>query len=51
VGSGGIGAARLQGATCLGCNLGLPAVVVDRIRKLDPDEVVHCEECGRILVR
>jgi uncharacterized protein len=49
--SGGIGAARLQGATCLGCNLGLPAVVVDRIRKMDSDEVVHCEECGRILVR
>ena len=48
---GGIGAARLQGATCTGCNLGLPAVVVDRIRKMDPDEVVHCEECGRILVR
>lgn len=49
--SGGIGAARLQGSTCLGCNLGLPAVVVDRMRKLAPDEVVHCEECGRILVR
>lgn len=49
--SGGIGAARLQGSTCQGCNLGLPAVVVDRIRKLEPDEVVHCEECGRILVR
>jgi hypothetical protein len=49
--NGGIGAARLQGATCQGCNLGLPAVVVDRIRKMGPDEVVHCEECGRILVR
>lgn len=48
---GGIGAARLEGATCSGCNLGLPAVVVDRIRKMGPDEVVHCEECGRILVR
>jgi len=48
---GGIGAARLQGATCSGCNLALPAVVVDRIRKAAPDEVVHCEECGRILVR
>jgi hypothetical protein len=49
--NGGIGAARLHGATCQGCNLGLPAVVVDRIRKMGPDEVAHCEECGRILVR
>ncbi|OWY60710.1 hypothetical protein B7486_67730, partial [cyanobacterium TDX16] len=49
--NGGIGAARLLGATCQGCNLGLPAVVVDRIRKMGPDEVAHCEECGRILVR
>jgi predicted nucleic acid-binding Zn-ribbon protein len=48
---GGIGAAKLHGVTCSGCNLGLPAVVVDRIRKMGPDEVVHCEECGRILVR
>jgi hypothetical protein len=48
---GGIGAAKLQGVTCSGCNLALPAVVVDRIRKTGADDVVHCEECGRILVR
>jgi predicted nucleic acid-binding Zn-ribbon protein len=49
--NGGIGAARLVGGTCQGCNLGLPAVVVDRIKKMGPDEVAHCDECGRILVR
>lgn len=48
---GGIGAARLVGGTCSGCNLALSAVEVDRIRKLGPDEPAHCEECGRILVR
>ena len=34
-----------------GCHLGLSAVEVDRIRKLSPEEPVHCEECGRLLVR
>ena len=48
---GGIAIARLVGATCQGCHLALPAVEVDRIRKLSPDEPVHCEECGRLLVR
>jgi uncharacterized protein len=48
---GGVGIARLVGSTCQGCHLALPAVEVDRIRKLPPDEAVHCEECGRLLVR
>jgi uncharacterized protein len=48
---GGIGVARLEGSTCGGCRLSLSAVEVDRIRKLDPDERVLCEECGRLLVR
>ncbi|HEV7761093.1 MAG TPA: C4-type zinc ribbon domain-containing protein [Acidimicrobiales bacterium] len=48
---GGIAIARLAGTTCQGCHLGLSAVEVDRIRKLSVDELVHCEECGRLLVR
>lgn len=48
---GGVAVARLNGSTCDGCHLSLPAVEVDRIRKLPPDALVLCEECGRILVR
>lgn len=48
---GGVAIARLVGSTCQGCHLGLSAVEVDRIRHLGPDEPVHCEECGRLLVR
>ena len=47
----GVVAARLVGATCGSCRLTLPATEVDRIKKLPPDTLVHCEECGRILVR
>jgi uncharacterized protein len=48
---GGVAIARLVGSACQGCHLALPAVEVDRIRKLPVDEPVHCEECGRLLVR
>ncbi len=48
---GGVAIARLAGSTCQGCHLALSAVEVDRIRKLGTDETVHCEECGRLLVR
>jgi predicted nucleic acid-binding Zn-ribbon protein len=48
---GGVAIARLVGSTCQGCHLGLSAVEVDRIRHLPLDEPVHCEECGRLLVR
>jgi hypothetical protein len=48
---GGVAVARLVGSTCQGCHLALSAVEVDRIRKLSVDEPVHCEECGRLLVR
>lgn len=47
----GTGAARLVGNRCDGCHLELPSVEVDRIRHLPPDEVVTCDQCGRILVR
>ncbi len=46
----GVGVARLVRNRCEGCHLTLASAEVDRIRHLDDDEVVHCEECGRILV-
>lgn len=49
--SGGIAVAPLVGTSCGGCHLGLSAVEIDRIKKLPPDELVHCEECGRLLAR
>jgi predicted nucleic acid-binding Zn-ribbon protein len=48
---GGVAVAKLEGGSCRGCHLHLSAVELDRIKKLPRDEVVHCEECGRILVR
>ena len=48
---GGTGAARLVGQRCGGCHLQLPAVELERIKRLPDDAVVTCEQCGRILVR
>lgn len=49
-GGGGVGIARLIGGNqCGGCHLTLSAVEVAAIRK-NPDEITHCEECGRLLV-
>lgn len=48
---GGVGAARLTGGSCTGCHLTLSATQVDHIKHTAPDELVLCENCGRILVR
>lgn len=48
---GGIGAASLDGSTCLGCHMTLNASDVAAIRQAPAEQVVRCEECGRILVR
>lgn len=48
---GGVGAARLVGASCSGCHLVLPAQELDRLKREPPDTVVLCDQCGRILVR
>lgn len=48
---GGIGAAALQGGQCLGCRMSLNPVDLRSIDGKDPDAIVRCEECGRILVR
>lgn len=47
---GGIGAARLEHGTCMGCRLALPATEVDRMKNLPPGELAYCDQCGRILV-
>ncbi len=47
----GIGAALLQAGLCGGCRLELSGVERARAAKLPRDEVIHCDECGRILVR
>jgi len=48
---GGVGAAPLVGASCGGCHLTMSAADLDRIRRLPPDAIATCEQCGRILVR
>ena len=47
---GGVGAARVVGGSCSGCHLTLAATELDQIKKLGPDDVATCEQCGRILV-
>lgn len=48
---GGLGAAPLRGRRCEGCRLELNPLDLDGIRSKGEDQVVRCEECGRILVR
>lgn len=48
---GGVAAAPLANGRCGGCHLALPATEIDRLRREPPDALVHCEQCGRILVR
>lgn len=47
---GGVGVARLVGGSCGGCHLALPASELDQARHAAPGSIVHCEQCGRILV-
>jgi hypothetical protein len=46
----GVGVARLVNASCSGCHLALSASELDHSRHAPADEVVHCAQCGRILV-
>ena len=48
---GGVGAAELAQGACQGCHMKLNAGDLGAIDKADPDDVLRCEECGRILVR
>jgi predicted nucleic acid-binding Zn-ribbon protein len=49
--STGMGAALLRGGRCGSCRLELSGSERSRVRSADPDEVLRCEECRRILVR
>lgn len=48
---GGVGVAALRRGQCGGCRLTLDASILASIRAAATDEVIRCEECGRILVR
>lgn len=47
----GSGAAALQQRRCLGCQIEVNASDLRRFATAAPEEVLRCEECGRILVR
>ena len=47
----GIGAAALRARRCGGCRIELYGTELAAVRGADEDEVLRCEECGRILVR
>jgi predicted nucleic acid-binding Zn-ribbon protein len=47
----GIGAAALRQRRCEGCRLELDISEINKIKAADPDEVMRCDSCGRILVR
>jgi predicted nucleic acid-binding Zn-ribbon protein len=47
----GVAVSELIGTTCTGCHTTLAAMEVERIRREPPDALVHCEPCGRIVVR
>lgn len=48
---GGQGAAALRAGRCDGCRLDLDQTAIEAIRAQPADEVVRCDDCGRILVR
>lgn len=47
----GLGVAALRGRRCEGCRLELNPSDLQRMRAAPPEQVLRCEECGRILVR
>ncbi len=51
VGHGGVGAAELKQRRCTGCQLEVNAADLRTFAAAPADEVLRCEECGRILVR
>ncbi len=48
---GGIGAAVLRQRRCEGCRIELSGSELAAVRKAEPDAVVRCDNCRRILVR
>ncbi len=50
-GHGGVGAAELRARRCTGCQLEVNAADLREFAAAAEDQVLRCEECGRILVR
>jgi predicted nucleic acid-binding Zn-ribbon protein len=48
---GGLGAAALIARRCQACRLELDRTAISELKAAPADELVHCEECGVILVR
>jgi predicted nucleic acid-binding Zn-ribbon protein len=48
---GGVGAAELRQRRCTGCQLEINAADLRAFSAAPKDEVLRCEECGRILIR
>jgi predicted nucleic acid-binding Zn-ribbon protein len=49
--TGTTGAAQLKARQCQGCRIELNGRELAAVRNADADEVVRCENCGRVLVR
>ena len=49
--AGGTGAALLKARRCEGCRIELYGKELSAARNAAPDEVLRCENCGRVLVR
>jgi uncharacterized protein len=50
-GQHGVGAALLAARRCQSCRLELDRTALSELRHAPPDDIVHCSECGVILVR
>ncbi len=48
---GGVGVGALLHGRCEGCRLSLTPADLARVRAAPPEELLFCEECGRLLVR
>jgi hypothetical protein len=48
---GGTGAAALKHGACQGCHMSLNPADLAHIEAAPADDIIRCEECGRILVR
>ncbi|HEX3732182.1 MAG TPA: C4-type zinc ribbon domain-containing protein [Mycobacteriales bacterium] len=49
--NGGVGASALRAKRCQGCQLELFGTALAELKAAPEDEVVRCDECGRILIR
>lgn len=47
---GGVAVARVTGGRCGACHLDLSRAFLDRLKTAEPDAIVECEQCARLLV-